>query len=76
MTKYQAHMQRIHNQATANSIEQATRLLLEDVADFLIKTGVRADSQLIKDVKAFDKYEYNPKKHFKKTGNRAGINDL
>lgn len=76
MTRYQTHMQHIHNQATAQSIEQAARLLLEDVADFLIKSGVKAESQLIKDVKAFDQYEYNPKKHFKKAGNKAGVNKL
>lgn len=76
MTRYQRHMQHVHDQATALSIEQATRLLLEDVADFLVKSGVKAESQLIKDVKAFDKYEYNPKKHFKKAGNKADINKL
>lgn len=76
MTRYQKHMQHIHNQATARSIETAVQLVLEDVAEFLIKTGVKPGSKLIKDVKSFHQYEYNPRKHFKELGNNAGIKNL
>lgn len=62
MTRYQKHMQQIHNQATAQSIESAVRLLTEDIIDFLIKAGVRQHSALLKDIRNLSKYEYKIKK--------------
>lgn len=60
MTRYQKHMQHIHNQGTANAIEAAVMCITEDIADYLIKCGVHADSKLIKEVRTFKDYVYNP----------------
>lgn len=61
MTRYQLHMQLIHNQATALSIEMAVTVFTEDVLEYLIKSGVKADSKIIQDLRNLSKYEYNAK---------------
>lgn len=76
MTRYQKHMQRIHDVSTATTIEAAVMLLTEDIADYLVKSGVKPDSRLIKEIRTFKDYEYNPKGHIKSLGNHAGINKL
>lgn len=62
MARYQKHMQQIHNQATAQSIESAVQLLTEDIIDFLIKAGVQPGGMLLKDIRNLSKYEYKIKK--------------
>ena len=54
MTRYKKHMQQVHNQATATSIEMAVCLLVEDI----INNGVKADARLLKDLRELSKYEY------------------
>lgn len=58
MTRYKKHMQQVHNQATATSIEMAVCLLVEDIIDHLINNGVKADARLLKDLRELSKYEY------------------
>lgn len=59
LTRYESHMQLVHNQATAMSIELAILLFTEDILDVLIKTGVKENSALINKVRALKKYNYN-----------------
>lgn len=61
MTRYQKHMQHIHNAAQAMAIENAVMLLTEDIVDYLIKGGVKPGAPLLKEVRDLCKYEYNPK---------------
>jgi hypothetical protein len=58
MNRYKKHMQKVHNVGTATSIEMAVLLIIEDVVDHLIKTGVKADSKLLKDIRGLQSYEY------------------
>lgn len=76
MTRYKKHMQHIHNQATASSIEMAVTLLLDDISEYLIKSGVKPDSRLIKEIKEFNKYEYNPNVKMQSWGRKSGVTDI
>lgn len=58
MTRYKKHMQNVHNQATATSIEMAVCLLIEDVIDHLVNNGVKVDAPLLKTIRNLSKYEY------------------
>lgn len=58
MDRYKKHMQKVHNIGTATSIEMAVLLIMEDVVDHLIKTGVKEDSKLLKDIRDLQSYEY------------------
>lgn len=58
MNRYQKHMQHVHNQATAISIEMAVCVLIEDIIEHLINSGVIADSEMVKNVRELSKYEY------------------
>lgn len=58
MTRYKKHMQNVHNQATATSIEMAVCLLIEDVIDHLVNNGVKPDASLLKNIRNLSKYEY------------------
>lgn len=69
-------MQHIHNQATASSIEMAVVLLLDDISEYLIKSGVKPDSRLIKEIKEFNTYEYNPKVKMQSWGRKSGVTDI
>lgn len=60
MTRYQKYMQEIHSVSTAYAIELGALLLTEDILDYLIKSGIKADSKIIKDVRNIKKYEYKP----------------
>lgn len=66
MTRYQKYMQHIHSQATASAIETAVKLLTEDIVDYLVQHGVKADSNLIAEIKTFKDYVYNPNKRCQK----------
>lgn len=61
MTHYQHYMQQIHNQGTAMNIELAVSCLTQDVIDYLIQTGVKPGSPLLKKIKDLQKYEYRSK---------------
>jgi hypothetical protein len=61
MTRYQKHMQHIHNIGQAMAIENAVMLLTEDIVDFLVKSGIKEGAPILKDIRALSKYEYNPK---------------
>lgn len=61
MTRYQKHMQHVHNIGQATAIENAVMLLMEDVIDFLVKSGVKQDAPILKEIRNLSKYEYNPK---------------
>lgn len=76
MTRYQKHMQHIHNQATASSIEMAVTLLLEDISDFLINSGVKPGCKLIEDIKSFNKYDYDAHSQLKAYGRKSGITGI
>lgn len=58
MDRYKKFMQKIHNVGTASAIEMAALLLTEDILDHLIKTGVKEDSKLLKDIRSLQSYEY------------------
>lgn len=58
MTRYQKYMQEIHSVSTAYAIELGAMLIIEDVLDHLIKTGVKADSPLIKQIRSLREYTY------------------
>lgn len=62
MTRYEKHMQHIHNKATAMSIEMAVELLIDDIVECLIKSGVKHDASLLKDIRKLSHYQYNPQK--------------
>jgi len=62
MTRYQKHMQHVHNIGQAMTIENAVMLVIEDVIEHLIKNGVKQDAPLLKQIRALGKYEYNPQK--------------
>jgi hypothetical protein len=61
MTRYQKHMQHIHNIGAAMSIESAVYLVVDDIVDLLVKSGIKADSELIKNVRKCGTYTYDPK---------------
>lgn len=63
MTRYQKHMQHVHNVGQAMAIENAVILLTEDIVDFLVKSGIKQGAPLLRQIRELIKYEYNPKKH-------------
>lgn len=58
MTRYKKHMQKVHNQATATSIEMAVCLLIEDVIEHLVNNGVKEGAPLLKEIRKIAKYQY------------------
>lgn len=58
MTRYQKYMQSIHSVATASAVEMGVMLIIEDVLDHLIKSGVKPDSNLIKEIRSLKEYTY------------------
>jgi hypothetical protein len=60
MTRYQKHMQQVHNYATAQAIEMAVKKLIIDIREHLIKTGVKAGSPLLDKISMLQEYEYKP----------------
>ena len=69
-------MQHIHNQATATSIEMAVNCLLQDICEFLVKSGVKAESKLINDIKQFKDYDYDAQTQIRAWGRKSGITDI
>jgi hypothetical protein len=61
MTRYKSYIQKIHSVATASAIEMGVLLITEDVCDYLVNSGVQADSNLIKEIRKLKEYEYKPK---------------
>lgn len=62
MTRYQKHMQHIHNIAAAMNIENAVMLLMEDIIDHLIASGMKPDCSMVKEIRNLGKYTYEPHK--------------
>lgn len=60
ITRYQRHMQHIHNISAAMSIEGAVNLVVEDIIDHLVAHGIKPDSELIKSVRKLGQYTYKP----------------
>lgn len=58
MTRYQKYMQKIHSVGTASAVEMGVMLIIEDVLDHLIKSGVKADSPIIKEIRSLREYTY------------------
>lgn len=69
MNRYKKYMQHIHSVGTATAIEMAVILLTEDIADFLVHNGIKADSPLINEVRKLKDYEYKPKKALNEDSN-------
>lgn len=58
-------MQHIHNIGAAMSIENAVVLVVEDIVDHLVVSGIKPDSKLIKSVRKLGKYTYKPENKYK-----------
>lgn len=57
--RYENYMNHIHDRAIAMRIENGVFNLVQDIADYLIKSGIKEDSQIIKDILNSHFYEYN-----------------
>lgn len=48
----------VHNSGTANSIEMAIVHLMDDIQEYLIKSGVKPGCKILKDIRKLSEYEY------------------
>lgn len=58
MTRYAKYMQHIHDIGTANTIENAVSFVIEDIIDYLKKTGVKPESNLLNEIRKIGTYAY------------------